>query len=122
MSGAIVMVGGNGRLESRYRALVEGAGYVLIFNEQSLPRRTPAAAAYMVFATCCSHPQREAAQRLATADRIPIVYLKTTSLSAVDEALTGLRQKRTPRPRSPARADVGPAPRGRRWIHALAVG
>jgi hypothetical protein len=76
-------------METQYRALVESYGYELIYREKRITGGTPPAtlAAILVVTTVVSHPLREHAARLAVACRIPIVYLRAPSLSALRRAL-----------------------------------
>lgn len=85
----ILLVGGIGRMETQYRALVESRGFELIYRERKITGGTPAAtlAAILVVTTVVSHPLRDHAARLAGACRVPIVYLRAPSLSAVRKAL-----------------------------------
>ncbi len=85
----ILLVGGIGRMEAQYRALIESRGFELIYRERKITGGTPPATlmAILVVTTVVSHPLREHAARLAAACRVPIVYLRAASLSAVRRAL-----------------------------------
>lgn len=105
MSRQVVLVGGIGGSEAVYRACVESLGCQLAYHEKSKPaaphtvvpgrRLAPVeqVAAIVVFTRVCSHPQREAAERLATALRLPVRYVRQPSLSALRRALEDLRQE-----------------------------
>lgn len=84
-----MLVGGIGRMETQYRVLVESRGLELLYREKKITGGTPPAnlVAILVVTTVVSHPLREHAARLATACRVPIVYLRAPSLSAVRRAL-----------------------------------
>ena len=94
----ILLVGGTNGMGPVYRRCVESHGYECDHRERSNPP-DPAClrgevrghvnqiALIVVFAGCCSHPQRKAAEELATATRTPIVYLRQPSLSALRRAL-----------------------------------
>lgn len=93
----VVVVGGLGRAEADYRAVVKSLGFELDYYE----RREPPAphrlttrggavnrpAAIVVFTAVCSHPQREAAQRLAEALGLTVHYLRQPSVFALRRAL-----------------------------------
>lgn len=85
----VLLVGGIGRMEAQYRALVESRGFELIYREKRITGGTPPAtlAAILVVTPVVSHPLREHAARLAAVCRVPIVYLRAPSLAAVRRAL-----------------------------------
>lgn len=80
-------------MEPQYRALVESYGYELLFRERRLLSGTPPTklAAILVVASVVSHPLRENAARLAEVCRVPIVYLRAPSVSAVRRGLEEVR-------------------------------
>ena len=87
----IVLVGGKGGLFEHYRDIVEAAGLELRYFERHLPARLSSAvrdvALVVVMVGMVSHPLREQAQRLASREHAPIVYLRTASVSAMRKAL-----------------------------------
>jgi len=89
----VLLVGGIGRMEPQYRTLVEGYGYELLFRERRLLAGTPPTRllAILVVASVVSHPLRENAARLAEVCRVPIVYLRAPSLSAVRRGIEEVR-------------------------------
>lgn len=89
----ILLVGGIGRMEPQYRALVESYGYELLYRERRILGGTPPAtlAAILVVASVVSHPLRENAARLAEVCRVPIVYLRAPSLSQVRRGIEEVR-------------------------------
>jgi hypothetical protein len=83
----LLLVGGVGRLVREYRAAAEAEGYALEYAERKLPATPPRVARVIVVAAVCSHPLREAAQRVAADQGAPIAYLRTPSVSALRRAL-----------------------------------
>lgn len=84
---AVAVIGGIGAMEPRYRKVCQDRGLTLNHYEQSMPPMTLRPVLVLVVASVVSHPQREQAERLAAAAKCPIVYLRTTSQSAVRQAL-----------------------------------
>jgi hypothetical protein len=86
----IVLIGGMGGLEARYRATVEGAGYTLRYYEARVPASAATSvnrvALVIVVVTMVSHPLLAQARKLAGA-HAPMVYLKSHSVSALRQAL-----------------------------------
>jgi hypothetical protein len=86
----VVIIGGKGGLEARYREAVEGSGYELRYYEDRLPKKLSANASkialVIVVVTMVSHPLMNRARELA-GDRARIVYLKSASSSAVRQTL-----------------------------------
>jgi hypothetical protein len=87
---AVVLIGGMGGLEARYRAAVEDAGYTLRYHETRVPASAATSvnrvALIIVVVTMVSHPLMTQARKLA-GDHTPIVYLKSHSVSALRHAL-----------------------------------
>ena len=98
----IVLLGGMGGLEARYRAAAEEAGYTLRYYEQrgpASPMSGQRVAAVIVVVTMVSHPLMVQARKLA-GEHAPVVYLKSHSVSALRQALqqtTAARGQRTER-------------------------
>lgn len=88
----VILVGGVGHMLRHYRTLAETRGYELTYHERSSPQVSVLArpVVVLVFTMVCSHPQREAAQRLAKAAECPIVFLRTASKSSLRDALDAL--------------------------------
>lgn len=88
--GAVVVVGGNGGLTPRYRAIVEERGLEMRHFEQRIPsgaRHTfGRVAAIIVIVGMVSHSLRDQVKGLAPVGA-PIVYLRTASISALREAV-----------------------------------
>jgi hypothetical protein len=86
----VIIVGGKGGLESRYRELADDFGYDLKHYEQRFPAKTPPSlkriAMVIVMVTMVSHPLMARARSLV-ADGADIVYLKSASVSAVKGTL-----------------------------------
>jgi hypothetical protein len=86
----VVIIGGKGGLEARYREAVEANGYALRYYEARVPNKLlPAAgkiALVIVIVTMVSHPLMARARELA-GDHTRIVYLKSPSSSAVRQAV-----------------------------------
>jgi hypothetical protein len=87
---AVVIVGGKGGLEARYRETIEGYGYALWYFETRVPpRHVPSLskiAMVIVMVTMISHPLMVQARALA-AQGARIVYLKSPSISAVRQTV-----------------------------------
>ncbi len=95
----LLLVGGIGRMEPQYRKVAAERGYELDYERREPPaphRLTTRGgavnrpAAIVVFTAVCSHPQREAAQRLAEALGLTVHYLRQPSVSALRRALAAL--------------------------------
>lgn len=88
----VVIIGGKGGLEARYREAVESSGYALRFYEARVPNKLPPAASKLalviVIVTMVSHPLVARARELA-GDHTRIVYLKSPSCSAVRQTVAG---------------------------------
>lgn len=86
----IVIIGGKGGLEARYREAVEGSGYHFRYYEDRVPNKlaptTAKIALVIVIVTMVSHPLMSRARDLAGA-HTRIVYLKSPSISAVRQAV-----------------------------------
>lgn len=86
----VVIIGGKGGLEARYREAVEASGYHLRYYEGRVPNKLQASAAkialVIVIVTMVSHPLMSQARELA-GGHTPIVYLKSPSSSAVRQAV-----------------------------------
>lgn len=82
----IVIIGGKGGLEARYREAVEGSGYNFRYYEDRVPNKMTKAAGrvalVIVMVSMVSHPLMTRARELV-GHRARIVYLKSPSLSAV---------------------------------------
>lgn len=91
----IVIIGGKGGLEARYREAVEGSGYNLRYYEERVPNKLAPGSArialVIVMVTMVSHPLMARARSLA-GDASRIVYLKSPSISAVRQAVAGTRR------------------------------
>ncbi len=84
----MLLIGGNGGRSALYRGAAASLGCDLLHIEKgTLPPTPPRVALIVVVASVCSHPLREAAARLAELRSIPIVYLRTASVSALRKAL-----------------------------------
>lgn len=83
----LLLVGGVGKMRTDYERTADAAGYDLEYAESKLPRTPPRVARVIVFTAVISHPLREAAGRVAAAQRVPIAYLRTASVSALRKAL-----------------------------------
>lgn len=92
MSRRLLVVGGLDKMGARYRALVESRGLELIHRERSMPGGTAPRelVAIVVIVPVVSHVLREAAVRMAASHGVPIVYLRSASLSALGRALEDL--------------------------------
>lgn len=88
----IVIIGGKGGLEARYREAVEASGYDFRFYEARVPNKlAPEAgkiALVIVIVTMVSHSLLARARELA-GDHTRIVYLKSASSSAVRQTVSG---------------------------------
>lgn len=92
----MLLVGGIGRMETRYRAAVEGRGLRLLYIEASQAKMRKLSArpdAVMIFTTVVSHPLRLAAAVLAEQQQIPIHYIQEPSQSSLRRALDALGLK-----------------------------
>jgi hypothetical protein len=88
----IVIIGGKGGLESRYRDAVERGGYQFRYYEDRMPSKLAPRAAkialVIVMVTMVSHPLMTRARELA-GERTRIVYLRSPSLSALRQVIVG---------------------------------
>jgi hypothetical protein len=88
--GTVVIVGGKGGLESRYRETVESYGYDLCYFEKRVTsKHVPAGkkiAMVIVMVTMISHPLMVQARALAS-EGARLVYLKSPSISAVRDTV-----------------------------------
>jgi len=86
----VIILGGKGGLEARYREIAQAYGYDLKHYEQRLPPKThPASqriAFVLVMVSMISHPLMAHARGLGD-DGANLVYLRSPSLSAVRDAL-----------------------------------
>jgi hypothetical protein len=86
----VIILGGKGGLEARYREITQAYGYELKHYEQRLPAKTrPASqriALVLVMVSMVSHPLMAHARGMHD-DGASIVYLRSPSLSAVRDAL-----------------------------------
>ncbi len=86
----VVILGGKGGLEARYRRLLANHGYELRHFERRVPSRTlPAAhkiALVIVMISMVSHPLLAHARQIA-AGGAELVYLERPSLSAVQRTM-----------------------------------
>ena len=87
----IIILGGKGGLQARYRQAVEDCGYELRHYETRVPpKHGPAqfkVAMVIVMVTMISHPLMAQARALAGSSAA-IVYLKSPSLSAVRDTIS----------------------------------
>jgi len=86
----VVIIGGRGGLEARYRDAVEGSGYNFRYYEDRVPKKLAPGgskiAMVIVMVTMVSHPLMSRARELA-GDQGRIVYLKSPSPSAVRQTV-----------------------------------
>ena len=91
----VIILGGKGGLEARYREVAEQYGYELRHYEQRLPAKTRPAtsrvAMVIVMVSMISHPLMARARGLAD-EGTSVVYLRSASLSAVRDALGRTRE------------------------------
>jgi hypothetical protein len=87
---AVVIFGGKGGLEARYREAIESSGYDFWYFETRVPQRhVPALgkiAMVIVMVSMISHPLMVQARALAS-QGARIVYLKSPSISAVRQTV-----------------------------------
>jgi hypothetical protein len=87
----VVVIGGKGGLEARYRQAVERSGYNFRYYEERVPSKlapgTARIALVIVMVTMVSHPLMARARELA-GDPTRIVYLKRPSVSAVRQIVS----------------------------------
>jgi hypothetical protein len=90
----VVIIGGKGGLEARYREAVEASGFALRYYEARVPNKLPPAAGkialVIVIVTMVSHPLMSRARELA-GNHTRIVYLKSPSSSAVRQMVADPR-------------------------------
>jgi hypothetical protein len=86
----VVIIGGKGGLEARYREAVERSGYNFRYYEERVPSKLAPGAArialVIVMVTMVSHPLMTRARELA-GNHARIVYLKSPSISAVRQTV-----------------------------------
>jgi hypothetical protein len=86
----VVIIGGKGGLEARYREAVERSGYNFRYYEERVPTKLAPATArialVIVMVTMVSHPLMTRARELA-GNHARIVYLKSPSISAVRQTV-----------------------------------
>jgi hypothetical protein len=86
----VIILGGKGGLEARYREITQAYGYELKHYEQRLPAKArPASqriALVLVMVSMVSHPLMARARGLHD-DGASVVYLRSPSLSAVRDAM-----------------------------------
>jgi hypothetical protein len=86
----VVIIGGKGGLEARYRAAVEESGYNFRYYEARMPNKLAQGASrialVIVMVTMVSHPLMSRARELA-GEHTRIVYLKSPSPSAVRQTV-----------------------------------
>ncbi|HET9955131.1 MAG TPA: DUF2325 domain-containing protein [Polyangiaceae bacterium] len=87
----VVIVGGKGGLEARYRETVEQNGFDCRYYEDRVPgklgARNSTVALVIVIVSMVSHPLMARARELA-GSAAPIVYLNSPSISAVRQTVT----------------------------------
>jgi hypothetical protein len=91
--GSIVVVGGNGGMKDRYRAIAEERGLELRHFEQRIPNGTRKilgpVVAVIVIVGMVSHSLRDQAKSLVAKDA-PVLYLRSASVSALRTAIDSL--------------------------------
>jgi hypothetical protein len=91
--GSVIVVGGNGGMSERYRAVVEERGLELRHFEKRVPNGTRRilgrVAAVVVMVGMVSHALRDQARALVP-DDAPVVYLRSASVSALRNAVAAL--------------------------------
>ena len=96
---AVVILGGKGGLEARYREAIEGCGYDFWYFEKRVPQRhVPSVskiAMVIVMVSMISHPLMVQARLLAS-NGARIVYLKSPSISAVRQTVEGATPAKRP--------------------------
>lgn len=89
----VIILGGKGGLESRYREAVEQCGFDFCYYETRVPaKHVPSRtkiAMVIVMVTMISHPLMVQARALA-GHGARIVYLKSPSISAVRQTVSGV--------------------------------
>jgi hypothetical protein len=89
--GTVIILGGKGGSESRYRAVAAEHGYELEHYEQRVPSKTRISkgrvAFVLVMVSMISHPLMEHAKRLA-GEGTSVVYLRSPSLSSIRDTLS----------------------------------
>jgi len=86
----VVIIGGVGRMEGRYRALVEATGRELVFVERGNTGAVEGVDAVLLVVPVCGHNQQEAAGLLTARTGARLMPLRTASQSAVKAALAQL--------------------------------
>jgi hypothetical protein len=102
----ILVVGGIGRMEPRYREALAAKGYDLLYYEKRLNAGNTLAAALaavLVITTVISHPLKDQAQKLAQSNDIPLLYVREPSVSSIRRAIDDIPADPTPAP-EPTRA------------------
>lgn len=91
--GAVIVVGGNGGMSDRYRAIVEQHGLELRHFEKRVPNGTRhilgRVAAVFIIVGMVSHSLRDQVKALVPGDA-PVVYLRSASVSALRSAVASL--------------------------------
>jgi hypothetical protein len=86
----VVIVGGKGGLEARYREAVETVGYRCRYYERRVPAKTVPCrskiALVIVMVTMVSHPLMNKARALA-GDEGRIVYLRSSTVSSLRQTV-----------------------------------
>jgi len=86
----IVLIGGHGGMSARYREVAQERGLVLRHFEQRVPagarKNLGKVAAIMIMAGMVSHALRDQVRGLVS-DGAPIVYLRSSSISALRSAV-----------------------------------
>lgn len=97
----VIILGGRGGYEARYRELAREYGFELKHYEQRLPPKSlpdpSRIAMVIVMVSMISHPLRAQARKLADAGAT-LVYLKATSVAALRETVA----EHAPSPSAPA--------------------
>jgi hypothetical protein len=92
----IVILGGKGGFEARYREVAKRYGYELNYYEQRVPTKTRPSknriAMVIVMVSMISHPLMAHARGLAD-EGTEVVYLRSPSLSAVRDTLDRTRTR-----------------------------
>ena len=91
--GAVIVVGGNGGMSERYRAIAAERGLELRHFENRVPNGTRRilgrVAAVFIMVGMVSHALRDQVKALVP-DGAPVVYLRSASISALRSAVASL--------------------------------
>lgn len=102
----MIILGGRGGYEARYRELARDYGYELKHYEQRLPPKSlpdpGRIALIVVMVSMISHPLRAQARRLADAGAT-VIYLKATSVAALRDSVSQSARSVAAEPTKPAR-------------------